>query len=86
MLEPSFPDYLTGVVRALRTGDEESAVSTTRNYYERVDRQLMSLLHALAGTATPSEPPRVSEEPTDSHHEPMGLEHDGASEPAPIAH
>ena len=86
VLEPSFPDYLTGVVRALRTGDEESAVSTTRNYYERVDRQLMSLLHALAGTATPSEPPRVSEEPTDSHHEPMGLEHDGASEPAPIAH
>lgn len=49
VLEPSFPQYLNGLVKALRTSDEEAAVSITRNYYERVDRQLMALLHALAG-------------------------------------
>jgi GntR family transcriptional regulator, transcriptional repressor for pyruvate dehydrogenase complex len=49
VLEPTFPAYLTGLVQALRTGNEEAAAATTRNYYERVDRQLMALLHALAG-------------------------------------
>jgi DNA-binding FadR family transcriptional regulator len=58
VLEPSFPDYLTGLVKALRTSDEQSAVVITRNYYERVDRQLMALLHALAGhTQAASEAP-----------------------------
>jgi hypothetical protein len=51
VLEPTFPQYLTGLVQALRTGDEEAAVVTTRAYYERVDSQLMALLHALAGSA-----------------------------------
>ena len=47
----------------------------------------MSLLHALAGTAVtaPSEPPPVSEDTSDVH-EAMDLEHDGASEAAPVAH
>jgi GntR family transcriptional repressor for pyruvate dehydrogenase complex len=49
VLEPSFPQYLTGLVQALRGGDEQAAVTITRSYYERVDRQLMALLHALAG-------------------------------------
>jgi GntR family transcriptional repressor for pyruvate dehydrogenase complex len=55
VLEPSFPEYLTGLVKALRTSDEEAAVTITRSYYERVDRQLMALLHALAGH-TPAQP------------------------------
>ena len=35
----------------VRAGDEEAAVATTRAYYERVDRQLMALLHGLAGSS-----------------------------------
>jgi len=57
VLEPTFPQYLTGLVNALRTGDENAAVSTTRAYYERVDQKLMSLLHALAGITPGSAPP-----------------------------
>ncbi|HKO91179.1 MAG TPA: hypothetical protein VJU61_08505, partial [Polyangiaceae bacterium] len=45
------------LVNALRTGDESSAVSTTRAYYERVDQKLMGLLHALAGITPSSAPP-----------------------------
>jgi GntR family transcriptional regulator, transcriptional repressor for pyruvate dehydrogenase complex len=57
VLEPTFPQYVTGLVTALRTGDEASAVSTTRAYYERVDQKLMALLHALAGITPGSAPP-----------------------------
>lgn len=60
VLEPTFPEYLTGLVQALRTGDESLAVTTTRAYYERVDQKLMALLHALAGISAPSAPPNVS--------------------------
>ena len=61
VLEPTFPAYLTGLIQAVRTGDESSAASTTRAYYERVDRQLMALLHALAGVnPAASEPPLSS--------------------------
>lgn len=70
VLEPTFPDYLTGLVKALRSGDEEAAVVTTRAYYERVDSQLMALLHALAGI----NPRRPTEAPADG---------DGASDGAP---
>jgi GntR family transcriptional repressor for pyruvate dehydrogenase complex len=69
VLEPTFPEYLTGLVRALRTGDEEGAVTTTRAYYERVDQKLMALLHALAGITAPSarpEPAEASEPPGSS--------------------
>jgi GntR family transcriptional repressor for pyruvate dehydrogenase complex len=64
VLEPSFPEYLTGLVKALRTSDEEAAVTITRSYYERVDRQLMALLHALAGhtQAQPETTPPPPEE------------------------
>jgi hypothetical protein len=94
VLEPSFPQYLTGLVQALRGGDEEAAVSITRNYYERVDRQLMALLHALAGTHTPSEaaPEAVAEhsqvgarEPgNDTKATPPEAEHDSANNGSPI--
>jgi DNA-binding FadR family transcriptional regulator len=60
VLEPTFPQYLTGLVHALRTGDESSAVSTTRAYYERVDQKLMALLHALAGITPGSSPPETA--------------------------
>jgi GntR family transcriptional regulator, transcriptional repressor for pyruvate dehydrogenase complex len=62
VLEPTFPDYLTSLVKALRTGDEASAVTTTRAYYERVDQKLMALLHALAGVSVQSTRPEVSDE------------------------
>jgi DNA-binding FadR family transcriptional regulator len=44
ILEPSFPDHLRGVLQAIETGDEEQAAEVTRRYYERVDRQLLTLL------------------------------------------
>jgi GntR family transcriptional repressor for pyruvate dehydrogenase complex len=62
VLEPTFPEYLTGLVQALRSGDEELAVTTTRAYYERVDQKLMALLYALAGISAPSAPPAVESE------------------------
>ena len=63
VLEPTFPEYLTGLVQALRTGDETAAVTTTRAYYERVDQKLMALLHALAGVSAPSARPEPPESP-----------------------
>ena len=73
VLEPTFPEYLTGLVQALRTGDESMAVTTTRAYYERVDQKLMALLYALAGVSAPSarpEPPESSEAPEESEPPP----------------
>lgn len=71
VLEPTFPAYLTGLVRAVRTRDEEAAVTTTRSYYERVDKQLMDLLHALAGASAqaPSEAPAAEAEASASESE-----------------
>jgi GntR family transcriptional repressor for pyruvate dehydrogenase complex len=54
VLEPTFPDYVRQLVGAVRSGDEERAAVTTRAYYERVDRQLMTLLRTLAGAAAPA--------------------------------
>jgi GntR family transcriptional regulator, transcriptional repressor for pyruvate dehydrogenase complex len=68
VLEPSFPEYLTGLVKALRTSDEEAAVTITRSYYERVDRQLMALLHALAGH-TPAQPETTPPPPEGAEHD-----------------
>ncbi len=59
ILEPTFPGYLRDFVKALREGDEEAAVVTTRNYYERVDRQLMELLRAHLPPAEASETPEA---------------------------
>jgi len=90
VLEPSFPEYLTGLVKALRTSNEEAAVTITRSYYERVDRQLMALLHALAGhaasapeTVPPEAPPPDTtppppEEP-EHHAQPVAERPDGAA-------
>lgn len=44
ILEPSFPDHLRGVISAIESGDEDAAAEITRTYYERVDRQLLTLL------------------------------------------
>jgi GntR family transcriptional regulator, transcriptional repressor for pyruvate dehydrogenase complex len=78
VLEPTFPEYLTGLVHALRTGNEESAVTTTRGYYEKVDQKLMALLHALAGVSAPSARPEPAEP------EPAESEPPEPSEPEPL--
>jgi len=89
VLEPSFPDYLTGLVKALRTQDEQAAVSITRSYYERVDSQLMALLHALAGTApaAPETVPPTTEERPESEAPSSNLDatpdHAGTAPAAP---
>jgi GntR family transcriptional repressor for pyruvate dehydrogenase complex len=69
VLEPSFPQYLTGLVQALRAGDEQAAVTITRSYYERVDRQLMALLHALAGANAATAEVAVEPVPAANDHE-----------------
>jgi GntR family transcriptional repressor for pyruvate dehydrogenase complex len=90
VLEPTFPDYLTGLVKALRGSDEESAARITRSYYERVDRQLMALLHGLAGVAAaPPEAARTepAEEPEPASDPEVGNHHDGGvHEPARVEH
>jgi GntR family transcriptional regulator, transcriptional repressor for pyruvate dehydrogenase complex len=47
ILEPTFPDHLRDVLRAIEAGDEEAAVATTRTYYQKVDAQLLELLHRV---------------------------------------
>lgn len=59
ILEPSFPDHLRGVLEAIEAGDEEKAAAVTRSYYERVDRQLLTLLR----TTLHRRRARVTEEP-----------------------
>ncbi len=44
ILEPSFPEHVREVVRAVEENDEERGVSATRRYYERVDAQLLGIL------------------------------------------
>ncbi|HVZ34941.1 MAG TPA: GntR family transcriptional regulator [Polyangiaceae bacterium] len=80
VLEPSFPEYVTGLVNAVRSGDEASAVTTTRSYYERVDQKLMALLHALAGVTPGTIPPEAAEGMEAAEHRENGEsqhEHDG---------
>lgn len=73
ILEPTFPSYLREFVAALRDGDEEAAVATTRAYYERVDRQLMQLLRAglpprqERRRASPEPEPEPEETPATTH-------------------
>jgi GntR family transcriptional repressor for pyruvate dehydrogenase complex len=81
VLEPTFPEYLTGLVQALRSGNEEAAVTTTRAYYERVDQKLMALLHALAGVSAPSAVPPA--DPVDTVDTVDTVESDGSEPPAP---
>jgi DNA-binding FadR family transcriptional regulator len=47
ILEPTFPDHLREVLRAIEAGDEEAAALTTRTYYQTVDAQLLELLHRV---------------------------------------
>jgi GntR family transcriptional repressor for pyruvate dehydrogenase complex len=81
--EPTFPDYLRQVVSAIRAGDEEQAVASTRRYHERVDRHLMSLLRALAGAAA-SHPSRRPGDGPDGRGE-AGDAGGGTSEARPDA-
>jgi GntR family transcriptional regulator, transcriptional repressor for pyruvate dehydrogenase complex len=84
VLEPTFPEYLTGLVQALRTGDEAAAVATTRSYYERVDQKLMALLHALAGVSAPSTAPSAAPAEAAEAAEAAELaEVEGSEPPAP---
>ncbi|HEX2735134.1 MAG TPA: GntR family transcriptional regulator [Polyangiaceae bacterium] len=53
ILEPSFPDHLREVIRAIEAGDEEAAASTTRAYYQKVDAQLLQLLERVVATTSP---------------------------------
>jgi DNA-binding FadR family transcriptional regulator len=46
ILEPSFPIHLRAVIAAVEAGDEEQAVAATREYYQRVDGQLLNLLRS----------------------------------------
>ncbi len=46
ILEPTFPEHLQQVVKALETGDERAAAEATRDYYSRVDGQLLELLRS----------------------------------------
>jgi hypothetical protein len=61
VLEPSFPQYLHDFGAALEGGDTEGAISLTRAYYQRVDREFMRTLALVMGhkKSTPS----ASDEP-----------------------
>jgi hypothetical protein len=47
VLEPSFPQHLRDVSRAIEAGDEESGLTALRAYYSRVDRALMQTLSGV---------------------------------------
>lgn len=47
VLEPTFPEHLRGVAGAIASGDEAGAMRVLREYYERVDSDLMRSLGAL---------------------------------------
>jgi GntR family transcriptional regulator, transcriptional repressor for pyruvate dehydrogenase complex len=77
ILEPSFPDHLRGVLAAIEAGDEEKAAQVTRSYYERVDRQLLTLLrttlvHRKKPAVSREEPP-VGGAPAESSAEAQKL-------------
>lgn len=56
ILEPSFPAHLREVIAAIEAGDEEAALVTTRNYYKRVDAQLLELLNRVVAATRPASP------------------------------
>lgn len=52
ILEPSFPAHLREVVRAIEAGDENAAGQAVRDYYTRVDAQLLKLLQGGISTSS----------------------------------
>lgn len=75
ILEPSFPDHLRGVLEAIETGNEEQATEVTRRYYERVDRQLLTLLrttivHRKRPAVSAEDPPLATGPEADEHPAP----------------
>lgn len=61
ILEPSFPDHLRSVIKAIEEGDEEAAVLSTREYYRRVDEPLLKLLRTMiARSPFPSAAPHAA--------------------------
>jgi GntR family transcriptional regulator, transcriptional repressor for pyruvate dehydrogenase complex len=47
VLDPGYPAHLRELMAAFRAGDEEAAIKTTRDYYERVDSEIIRLLDVL---------------------------------------
>ncbi|HEY5962102.1 MAG TPA: FCD domain-containing protein, partial [Polyangiaceae bacterium] len=47
LLDPGFPDHLRTLMLALRSGNEDAAISATRQYYEHIDSELIRVLDAL---------------------------------------
>ncbi len=44
IIEPTFPDYLQGLLGAFERNDPEAALKATREYYQRSDERLLELL------------------------------------------
>src|SRR5690606_17734412 len=57
VVDDTFPTYLRTLTQAIADGDAQTAIAATRDYYTRVDQQLLSLLNLL---------PKQSEEAGDS--------------------
>lgn len=70
VLEPSFPEHLRTLMKALETGDEELAVDTTQRYYRRVDKQLLRLLRAGLPAPRPVAAEAAAETPLAPDSEP----------------
>jgi GntR family transcriptional regulator, transcriptional repressor for pyruvate dehydrogenase complex len=47
VMDPGYPAHLRELMAAFRAGDEEAAIKTTREYYERVDNEIIRLLDVL---------------------------------------
>ncbi|HET9954716.1 MAG TPA: GntR family transcriptional regulator [Polyangiaceae bacterium] len=47
VLEPTFPQHLRDLLESIENKDEERALHVMRDYYERVDRNLMQALFGL---------------------------------------
>jgi DNA-binding FadR family transcriptional regulator len=45
--DKNFPDHLRGFIVALEAGDEERAVTTLRNYYQRIDNAVREGFNAI---------------------------------------
>jgi len=47
IFDESYPDYLEGYLRALRSEDEEAALKAVRAYFARIDRSIVDTLKRL---------------------------------------
>lgn len=49
--EPTYPEYLRGLARAIEAGDEAKAKETARAFFRRTDETLLALLERIAAGA-----------------------------------